>query len=118
MWKYSNGLYDFIWAYKNGSQSWNWCAPNWLHIITKFDVPPITNFYKSLESFKVKSFFAEDGHWYSTNCPEWDPSFNAFHKSHAYEILGRMCHLLQDMAVPAHVHANSHAGQNGMYSDQ
>lgn len=81
-------------------------------------MPPITNFYKSLESFKAKSFFAEDGHWYSTNCPEWDPSFNAFHKSHAYEILGRMCHLLQDMAVPAHVHANSHAGQNGMYSDQ
>jgi len=81
MWKYSNGLYDFIWAYKNGSQSWNWCAPNWLHIITKFDVPPITNFYKSLESFKAKSFFAEDGHWYKYLFEQMRTKVNDFHKN-------------------------------------
>jgi hypothetical protein len=38
-------------------------------------------------------------------------------KKWIYEILGRMCHLLGDMSVPAHVHCNSHAGLHGMYSD-
>ncbi|MEW6196962.1 MAG: T9SS type A sorting domain-containing protein [Bacteroidota bacterium] len=40
-----------------------------------------------------------------------------FYKNWIYEVLGRMCHLLQDMSVPAHAHVNSHVGKNGMYSD-
>lgn len=38
-------------------------------------------------------------------------------KPRAYNRLGRMCHLLQDMSVPAHAHESSHAGVHGMYSD-
>lgn len=114
--KYYNGIYDFVWAYNSQVMSWNFC--NSLHAMTKFSVPPLISFYKSSESFRAISYLAaEDLHWYNTNCPEWDQSYNSFHKAHAYEILGRMCHLLQDMSVPAHVHNNSHAGTSGMYSD-
>lgn len=35
-------------------------------------------------------------------------------KGRAYNILGRMCHLLQDQAVPEHVHCVSHANTKGM----
>jgi len=38
-------------------------------------------------------------------------------KQLAYNRLGRICHLLQDMSIPAHVHETSHADQHGMYSD-
>ena len=115
--KYQNGLYDFIWAYNNNMMSWSWCDLNSLQLITKFSVPDVVNFYKSSETFQAISYLAEDAKWYSTNCPSWDASYQNFQKAHAYEILGRMCHLLQDMSVPAHVHCDAHAGKNGMYSD-
>ncbi len=38
-------------------------------------------------------------------------------KQRAYNRFGRMCHLLQDMSVPAHVHSTSHACRMGMHCD-
>ena len=115
--KYINGYYDFAWAYENEIMSWTWCGVNSLQLVTKFDTPGIVNFYKSIEAFEANSYLAEDAYWYSTDCPSWGPEYILFQKAHAYEILGRMCHLLEDMSVPAHVHNDAHAGNNGMYED-
>ncbi|MCF7740565.1 MAG: hypothetical protein K9N00_02105 [Candidatus Marinimicrobia bacterium] len=115
--KYVNGNYDFIWAYKNGIQSWTFCGPSQLHVRTKFNIAGVIDFYNCNESFQANKYFGEDGNWHNTNCPSWGTSYTSFHKAHAYEVLGRMCHLLQDMSVPAHVHCDAHAGQNGMYED-
>ncbi|MBO8152980.1 MAG: T9SS type A sorting domain-containing protein, partial [Candidatus Marinimicrobia bacterium] len=115
--KYVNGDYDFLWAYKNGIQSWDWCGINSLQLMTKFNVAGVVDFYNAREDFRAISYFGEDGQWHDTDCPNWDTSFTEFHKAHAYEILGRMCHLLQDMSVPCHVHCNSHACKHGMYCD-
>ena len=120
--KYINGAYDFIWAYNNKKISWSWCFPNSIHLMTKFNIPALIDFYNSRESFSAFSYRAEDSFWYNTDCPTWNTSFSLFHKAHAYEILGRMCHLLGDMSVPAHVHCTAHGakfeGDRGMRFDE
>lgn len=115
--KYLNGNYDFLWAYKNGLMSWTWCGGNSLQLMTKFNIAGLIDLYNAEEDFQAISYFGEDAYWHNTSCPSWDTSYLQFFKAHAYEILGRMCHLIQDMSVPAHVHCTSHVGTYGMYSD-
>lgn len=43
-------------------------------------------------------------HWSSLN----GGSYELFFENIAWEALGRMCHLLQDVSVPAHVHIDEH----------
>jgi hypothetical protein len=116
--KYTDGTYDFVWAYRDVVTSWSWCEQERLDALTKFDIAGLMNMYNHQESFQAFSYCdAQDGNWYSTNCPSWDQTFVDFHKAHAYEILGRMCHLLQDQSVPAHAHCDAHACTNGMNCD-
>ncbi|MCD6574982.1 hypothetical protein J7K97_04830, partial [Candidatus Aerophobetes bacterium] len=45
--KYMDGDYDFLWAYKNGIQSWDWCGINSLQLMTKFNVAGVVDFYNA-----------------------------------------------------------------------
>jgi len=118
MHKYANGVYDFVWGYNNEAVDWSWCGLQRLQALTKFHGIGVVDMYKDLAAFQAFSYLdAEDGRWYATDCPGWDQTYVDFHRAHAYEILGRMCHLLQDQSVPAHVHSNAHACTHGMYCD-
>lgn len=114
MYKYADGSYNFLWAYNNGKVHWDWCYPSSVQVYTKYNTPGIVDFYNAAVSFQAYLFYAEDGYWFDVSCPDWDTNNSLFYKGHAYEILGRMCHLLQDQSVPAHVHNDSHACQNDM----
>lgn len=117
--KYANGEYIFIWAYANNKMSWGDCGtgPDFLHLMTKFDVPGVIEFYKSTGRFQANSFMDINDQWNETDCPGWFQGDILFNKAHAYEILGRMCHLLGDMSVPAHVHCDAHINKIGMTPD-
>jgi len=115
--KYVNGNYNFLCAYRNGLMSWTWCGLNSLQLMTKFNIAGLIDLYNAEEDFQAIRYIGEDANWHNTSCPCWDTSYLLFFKAHAYEILGRMCHLIQDMSVPAHVHCTSHVGTYGMYSD-
>ncbi|HNW99742.1 MAG TPA: FlgD immunoglobulin-like domain containing protein [Candidatus Cloacimonadota bacterium] len=53
-----------------------------------------------------------------TNIVSCNVPYYILGKPYAYNRLGRMCHLLEDMSIPAHAHCTSHAGQQGMYKDE
>ncbi|MGD9899147.1 MAG: hypothetical protein AB7T22_08470, partial [Calditrichaceae bacterium] len=54
----------------------------------------------------ITKYIGLDNDWHNIYYPiQWGPTAR---KAFAYEILGRMIHLLGDMAVPAHVHEDSH----------
>ena len=79
---------------------------------TDFAMHNLLDLYNNFGTMQIQGvdyFF--DG-WEATNCPNL-----YLQKKWIYEILGRMCHLLGDMSVPAHVHSNSHACSSGMYCD-
>jgi len=48
-------------------------------------------------------------HWSALN----DGTYDSFFENIVWEVLGRMCHLIQDLSVPAHVHADEH----GLHED-
>lgn len=49
-------------------------------------------------------------HWSSLN----SYSYSDFFDHLSWEILGRMCHLLQDISVPAHAHIDMHGSDNDL----
>ena len=84
-------------------------------MITDWQVPGIVNLYHGIGARILDSYLDVWGEWHDDLY--YTVSIQETRKEWAYNRLGRMCHLLQDMSVPAHVHCTSHAGVNGMYSD-
>ena len=79
-----------------------------MHMGNLFDL-----YRQSQNVYGVKYLDPYSGQWNDVNrCPEWN-----YPKYMVYEQLGRMCHLLQDQSVPAHVHCDTHACTSGMYCD-
>ncbi|HLP82102.1 MAG TPA: hypothetical protein VK141_08990, partial [Nitrosomonas sp.] len=74
----------------------------------------LTNFYKTGQIFLIERV-EENGATipYNSNI---SVSEN-FKKKIVFNILGRMCHLLFDMSVPAHVHSNEHADYVEVFED-
>ncbi len=110
MLKYFNGNFQNRCLSKN-KMMWNQCS--YVTTATDFSMKNIIDLYKQYGTIQIQAtqHLGLNG-WETNNCP------NLFlQKKWIFEILGRMCHLLADMSVPAHVHCNSHAGTSGMYYD-
>jgi hypothetical protein len=65
--------------------------------------------YDPAHIYQAYSYLDATGQTNSATC-----SIKTDMPARAYEILGRICHLLQDMAIPEHVHNEEHACQSGM----
>ena len=99
-------------------------------IVTKkinYDMLPLLDLYSETGNIPVLGYLSAPGTggtWIvpeagsdAAICMNHDASDAAYEaKGKAYEILGRMCHLLEDMSVPDHAHNTSHAGVYGMRS--
>ena len=108
--KYYQGMYDLRLVYANptGHSGCGTLFGLWWDMGIRDN---LANYYKNNLWITSTQYFAGE-QWLPASCYQ-----TPFYKNWIYEILGRMCHLLQDMSVPAHVHSNSHAGTYGMYSD-
>jgi hypothetical protein len=78
-----------------------------------YESPEMVNLYNNIGTLHIIRRY---DYLLSENFTElWRPLTSG--KGRAYNRLGRICHLVQDMAVPAHVHSTSHAGVQRMYFD-
>lgn len=110
--KYATGNYDLRMYYDNPIA--------WPHydncIMNDFTVPSLVEMYHGQGEMTSFRYYHQLEEWYDCDSPTMQ--FSDHNRvGLTYNLLGRMCHLLQDMTVPAHVHCTSHAGIHGMYSD-
>ncbi len=111
--KYINGDYEARWIYSDAVDWGNYgsCLAN------DFNIPPLTDLYHGNGALEATSSLIEgESDWQDVTSPVLDFP-DTIRKGIVYNLLGRMCHLLQDMSVPAHAHCTSHAGIYEMYSD-
>lgn len=109
MYKYLNGNYDnrYLLSSANMFSSCSDIGYGWdFYMGNLFDL-----YFNEIQANAVR-YLDINLDWVSTTCPQF-----YLNKGEVYEIFGRMCHLLGDMSVPAHVHCTSHAGTSGMYCD-
>ncbi|MCD6330237.1 MAG: hypothetical protein J7M10_07840, partial [Candidatus Cloacimonetes bacterium] len=112
--KYISGDYDQRWIYTEPGLMWEGCT--YIALANDFSIPSLIELFNCEGTVTAISYrSAIDGEWYWVSEPSWPASWLG--KGFTCELFGRMCHLLQDMSVPAHVHCTSHAGTMGMYSD-
>lgn len=110
MLKYFNGDFQNRCLSKNGNW-WQGCS--YVTTATDFSMQKFIDLYKQYGIIQIQATqYLGLTQWNPTNCPDL-----YVHKKWIFEMLGRMCHLLADMSVPAHVHCNSHAAKSGMYYD-
>ncbi len=77
-------------------------------IVEVYEAPPdLAQYYKDGIIY-YKGFYNSLGQYTARNY--WDNSSQEFRDKIVWEILGRVCHLLGDMSVPAHVHNDEHTG--------
>jgi hypothetical protein len=111
--KYVNGDYPYRWRY-TGPRRWDGCPIGEIAFAHDFQMRPLIDMYFGAGPIAAVRFqHVHTGKWFETNCPR----FVGMVGGYLYEILGRMCHLLEDMSVPAHVHRNAHACEHGQYCD-
>lgn len=76
-----------------------------------FEYNSLVDLYKTGRAWIV-GYYNSIGQWVNSNMDNRLPCQIVFSQGwrdvFVWEILGRMCHLLQDMAVPAHVHRDAH----------
>jgi|GEM_PF-6582566 len=112
MYKYLYGNFDNRWLYAQG-RIWLECGPFLFYYGSDMRMANLFELYRRVRTIYAVQYLSDDGQWHNTEgCPELNYGI-----SFIYEQLGRMCHLLQDQAIPAHVHCNSHACTHGMYCD-
>ncbi len=111
MYKYLNGDFDNRWIYKT-ARYWD-CSP-FCYLGSDQTMANLFLLYNQTVPTVANNYLDCSGYWQGAfqDCPTvyYDIKF-------VYEQLGRMCHLLQDQSIPAHVHSNSHACASGMYCD-
>ncbi|KQC06294.1 MAG: hypothetical protein APR54_01875 [Candidatus Cloacimonas sp. SDB] len=111
--KLISGEYESRWIYPEAID-WNdygSCIAN------DFNIPSLFDLYHGNGVLEAVACLNENSsEWVQVSSPVLDFPEET-RKGIVYNLLGRMCHLLQDMSVPAHAHNTSHAGIYGMYSD-
>ncbi|MDX9924885.1 MAG: hypothetical protein RBS48_08975, partial [Ignavibacteriaceae bacterium] len=91
--KYINGGYELRVPYENG-------------IIEAYSAPSnLFQFYKDGQIY-YKGYYDILGQFISRN--RWNTASLEFRNKVVWELLGRVCHLLGDMSVPAHTHNDPH----------
>jgi hypothetical protein len=124
--KYINGYYSEMWCsdgeslFKIGNVETTHFA--WKRNFSIFDIYNGANIKMYLKGFTdVLEGVWEDADDSSSDAEPnyyWNLSDITWHKNWAYHILGRICHLLQDMSIPVHVHNVSHGAKHGQYEDE
>lgn len=118
--QYENGTYSFRDFYfpKKMYLSCQNNQPGNIAFAADWNIYPVTTMYKNEPgqmSFNIKYYQSiYDGNWYRFTCTTAGQLCNPMRLG--IEILGRMCHLLEDMSVPEHVQNISHANKSGMRS--
>lgn len=69
----------------------------------------LINFYKTRRIY-YKGYYDITGQYVARN--RWSTVSNEFRDKVVWEIVGRICHLLGDMSVPAHTHRDPHPPTN------
>ncbi len=106
--KYFNGSYDQRHMYPDGAYL-SGTYPPILATVYDWDIPGIVDTYNGNGELVLVRYLDLIEGW--INDPiYYTVSLQNSGKQYAYNRLGRMCHLLQDMSVPAHVHCTAHAG--------
>lgn len=117
--KYVNGNYDFyvnavVWGLPIHSDGSGYCATQ--RAIVHFSYNSLFDLYKNKNLYVTKVTWltgqeVEYNQPYKFKKLNWvalNESYSLFLDSIVFETLGRMCHLLQDMSVPEHVHLDEH----------
>lgn len=114
MYKFYNGDFENRWLYP--VRGWD-CSPTceYISLGSDMQMSNLINIYRNALSVRAVQHLNVSGHWETPPCIDC-PTIT-YPVKYVYEQLGRMCHLLEDMSVPAHVHTNSHACTHGMYCD-
>ena len=111
---YANGGYIFrSWYAESRDQPkafQNYCGDDIGMAYQDFTMLSIFDLYENKAYYPFDYLNLAATKWYSATCST--PITGQ--KYQAYEILGRMAHLLQDMTVPEHVHNDSHGCSHGM----
>lgn len=111
--KYANGNYIERRVYPNGVWFIDVSPPVQI-IYSDWNLPGIEDTYHELGEQECVGYFTIWGDYIEANL---GLSLENNGTERAYNRLGRMCHLLQDMSVPAHVHCTAHPCTNGMHCD-
>lgn len=93
-----------------------YCVPESYPVIgIAFEYENLIEFFKTGRAFRV-GFRDINGNW--QYCSGTEIYYvQSFREKVAWEILGRMCHLLQDMSVPAHANIDPHGDNACLISD-
>lgn len=111
--QYRNGGYNCRWLYDGVIP-----IPGWPLFGEGYDFE-----YRSLfdlynnGNYRINGYLGSGFVFIEIGDPFWAQTGSSTRKRWAYEILGRMAHLIGDMSVPAHVHNDSHACAEGMNCD-
>jgi len=100
------------------------CAEQWAWVNFKYFYLP--NYFNSRILYVSKIEWHDGSVTNYPNLPTFKEShysllngvpYNQFKENICWEILGRMCHLLQDMSVPAHANVDPHGGNPDLRID-
>jgi len=111
---YINGDYVFRRLYSTPIQSDCFNAKDIVR--SDWKTLSLLGFYQFTKSSGASGYMNSISYTNATGVHSSTACYEGYDIARAYEILGRMCHLLQDMAVPEHVHNEEHADQAGMRS--
>lgn len=109
MGKFVNGGWDLLYNYDSATG----CPSNAFGVLQNTPITGILFSYLDLVDFYLtgraytKGYRDINGSVHTTT-PSIIYFGEAFRKKITWQVLGRMCHLLQDMSVPAHVHRDCH----------
>ncbi|AFH50035.1 Hypothetical protein IALB_2332 [Ignavibacterium album JCM 16511] len=116
--KYLNGEWIVHYNYGQtvGAPGWQVCVPPSYPIIgMAFKYDNLFEFFRTGKAYGL-GYRGISGNW--QYC---DPTIvyfgQEFRERIAFEILGRMCHLLQDMSVPAHANIDPHGNDDALIPD-
>ncbi len=95
-----------------GTHLWDFATvwdPN--HLIWEVDHNGLPDLYLT-GNYSEYGYFNINGQHFNINPPD-QGAFNAsWRKRTSYDILGRICHLIGDMSIPAHAHNDAHSPIN------
>jgi hypothetical protein len=92
-----------------GTHHWYYGRPGQTtDYIWKVDHFGLINLYQT-GNFARYGYWNINGEWFTDNPPYTDYYSPTYRKRISYDILGRLCHLIGDMSVPAHAHNDAHS---------
>lgn len=92
-----------------GTHLWDFATPSDPdHFVWEVDHNGLSDLYLT-GNYIEHGYYNNNGQHYNINPPEQSTFTMVWRKRTSYDILGRICHLLGDMSVPAHAHNDAHS---------